>query len=75
MAIVTYLYQRNIKLYPAKLNKKIYIFIMKDVIFKLDSSLEIPQESRKIINFYDVKIKFIVIIIPKNLGKNVHIYQ
>lgn len=75
MAIVTYLYQRNIKLYPAKLNKKIYIFIMKDVILKLDSSLEIPQESRKIINFYDVKIKFIVIIIPKNLGKNVHIYQ
>jgi hypothetical protein len=66
LAIVTYLYQRNIKLYPAKLNKKIYIFIMKDVIFKLDSSLEIPQESRKIINFYDVKIKFIVIIIPKN---------
>jgi hypothetical protein len=48
---------------------------MKDVILKLDSSLEIPQESRKIINFYDIKIKFIVIIIPKNLGKNVHIYQ
>ena len=66
MAIVTYLYQRNIKLYPSKLNKKIYIFIMKDVILKLDSSLEIPQESRKIINFYDVKMKFIVIIIPKN---------